>query len=156
MSNTFGQGADPLQAAIDSMGAEAPSLNTPTDLGAPPMESPPIDPVTSPVMPVPELTPAPEQIPEPPAPPPAPVPPPPAPTPAPNGAMVELRRQALGELKPMLKGLDLPVEKKFGMYKEIVEGGDDTVLTDAYEIAKGISEPKEKADALLYIIDKTG
>ena len=165
MDNTFGNGGDPLQAAIDSMGGGSPTMGGPgaVDLGAPaPMDTPPMN--TTPdggdikqeeetEAPAPMIAPSPAPTfggPEAPA----------AAMPEPSmggggGDLAEVRKQALGELKPLLKDLDMPADKKFGMYKEIVDGGDKTAIGDAYETAKSISEPKEKADALLFIIDKT-
>lgn len=65
-----------------------------------------------------------------------------------------LKTDALAELKPILKTVDLAPEAKFKIYKEIIATTNDKDAVGlAYEEAKNIATDKEKAEALLFVIE---
>ena len=66
----------------------------------------------------------------------------------------KVKTMALGDLRPILDSVDLPAEKKFKIYKDIIEAtSDKACIEPAYNAAKMIADEKEKAEALLYIIE---
>ena len=68
--------------------------------------------------------------------------------------MRSVKEAALRDLAPILKNVDMDSSKKFGLYKNIHdELHDNSVIAPAYETAKEIENDKERADALLYLID---
>ena len=61
---------------------------------------------------------------------------------------------ALNEIRPILETVDILPEKKFTIYKDIIELTDDKACIEpAYNAARQIAEEKERAEALLYIIE---
>lgn len=72
----------------------------------------------------------------------------------------KVKTMALSDLRPILENVDLPTEKKFKIYKDIIELTEDKACIEpAYNAAKLITDEKEKAEALLYVveaIDKLG
>ena len=72
----------------------------------------------------------------------------------------KVKTMALSDLRPILESVDLPTEKKFKIYKDIIDLTEDKACIEpAYNAAKMISGDKEKAEALLYVveaIDKLG
>lgn len=69
-------------------------------------------------------------------------------------AMREVKEAALRDLAPILSKVDMDSTKKFNLYKNIREElHDDSVIAPAYETAKDIADDRERADALLYLID---
>ena len=147
---------DELQQAINSItnpGAAAPAAEAPIDLGTPPAPE------------VPDLAAAPAAEPVAPV---APVEAPAAAEPAVEPAKAvygdpdldKVKTMALGDLRPILENVDLPTEKKFKIYKEIIDLTEDKACIEpAYNAAKLIADEKEKAEALLYVveaIDKLG
>lgn len=71
-----------------------------------------------------------------------------------------VKTSALTDLRPILETVDIPAEKKFMIYKDIIEITEDKACIEpAYNAAKNIVEDKARAEALLYIvetIDKLG
>lgn len=68
--------------------------------------------------------------------------------------MQSVKEAALRDLAPILNKVDMDSSKKFGLYKDIHEElHDNSVIAPAYETAKEIADDKERADALLYLID---
>lgn len=68
--------------------------------------------------------------------------------------MKSVKEAALRDLAPILSKVDMDSSKKFNLYKNIREElHDDSVIVPAYETAKDIADDKERADALLYLID---
>ena len=66
----------------------------------------------------------------------------------------KVKTMALGDLRPILDNVELPSEKKFKIYKDIIEATNDKACVEpAYNAAKMIADEKEKAEALLYIIE---
>ncbi|MBR3163869.1 hypothetical protein IKF15_00995 [Candidatus Saccharibacteria bacterium] len=66
----------------------------------------------------------------------------------------KVKSEALSELRPILEKVDAPAEKKFMVYKDIIEVSDDkSCIEPAYNAAKGIKDDKERAEALLYVVE---
>ena len=61
---------------------------------------------------------------------------------------------ALNEIRPILETVDILPEQKFTIYKDIIELTDDKACIEpAYNAARQIADEKERAEALLYIIE---
>lgn len=61
---------------------------------------------------------------------------------------------ALNEIRPILENVDIAPEKKFVIYKDIIELTDDKACIEpAYNSARKIVDEKTRAEALLYIIE---
>ena len=70
-----------------------------------------------------------------------------------GGALEELKRNALEELRPLINKLDLPAEEKFDTLLLIIRSTDDqSLLQPAHETAKDIQDESKRAQALLDII----
>ena len=68
--------------------------------------------------------------------------------------LARVKASALSDLRPILETVDIPVEKKFMIYKEIIDLTDDKACIElAYNAAKQIEDDKARAEALLYIVD---
>ena len=131
----------------------------------------PIEPLTLPELEVPEGPtqegPAPEPItpPVPPAPNPEPTPEPATPPFEPDYAPKEempagdlnihqVKTAALRDLIPLLDHLNMNPSQKFGIYRGIFEDlRDYTVLEPAYRAATEIPDDKERAEALLFLVE---
>ncbi|MDO4508072.1 MAG: hypothetical protein Q4B65_01660 [Candidatus Saccharibacteria bacterium] len=65
-----------------------------------------------------------------------------------------VKEAALRDLAPILGKLDLAPEKKFDIYKNVIENyNDSSVLGAAYQAAGKIEDEKERAEALLYLVE---
>ena len=65
-----------------------------------------------------------------------------------------VKTNALNEIRPILETVDIPFEKKFMIYKDIIELTDDKACIEpAYNAARQIPDDKTRAEALLYIIE---
>ena len=72
-----------------------------------------------------------------------------------NSALLEIKRSALQELSPLLDELSQPPEEKFRTTMMMIQAFDDQKLIGkAYEAAKGIKDRKERAEALLDIVNE--
>lgn len=71
-----------------------------------------------------------------------------------------VKTMALSDLRPIIEDIDIEPAKKFKIYKEIIDLTEDKACIEpAYNAAKGIEDQKEKAEALLFVvetIDKLG
>ena len=68
--------------------------------------------------------------------------------------LARVKASALTDLRPILETVDIPVEKKFMIYKEIIDLTDDKACIElAYNAAKQIEDDKTRAEALLYLVD---
>jgi hypothetical protein len=82
------------------------------------------------------------------------------PTPAPaftaptaSSDLESIKKNALGELRPLIDHVDLPAEEKFDTYLMLIRSTDDsTLIAPAHAAAQGISDEKRRAEALLDII----
>ena len=72
----------------------------------------------------------------------------------------KVKTMALSDLRPILEKVDIPAEKKFMIYKDILELTEDKACIEpAYNAARGIADEKTKGEALVFIvecIDKLG
>lgn len=164
-----------LTATFDTQGSMPPMPN-PNEIPLPPSNSPIMpQPMLGPT-PEPMVPPALEPIPEPIAPIPEPMPEPmPTITPEPADdtfatpnfgfpesaastadtlGVREVKEAALRDLIPLLSHLDMNPSQKFNIYRHIFEDlRDYTVLDSAYRAATEISDDKERAEALLYLVE---
>jgi hypothetical protein len=90
--------------------------------------------------------------------------PPPAPVdnPAPqadnDGAsndLIDLKREALTKLSPLVDHLDQPPDEKFRTLMMMIQASDDqSLIKQAYEAAQKIDDEKDRAQALLDIVNE--
>ena len=72
-----------------------------------------------------------------------------------NNATQSLRTKALNELVPLVDQLDASPQRKFEMFITAARISDDqSLLEKAFEAARKIENPSEKADALLDILNE--
>ena len=65
-----------------------------------------------------------------------------------------VKSSALSDLRPIIEKIDLSAEKKFEIYKEIIDSmNDKACIEPAYNAAKGIKDDKERAEALLFVVE---
>jgi hypothetical protein len=69
--------------------------------------------------------------------------------------LIDIRQKAVGELVPIIDKLDLPPLEKFRTIMMIIQVSDDEALVKAaYAAAHSITDDKEKAQALLDIVNE--
>ena len=72
----------------------------------------------------------------------------------------KVKSMALSDLRPLLEKVDIPADKKFMIYKDIIMLTEDKACIEpAYNAARQIIDEKAKGEALVYIvecIDKLG
>lgn len=69
--------------------------------------------------------------------------------------LIEIKRQALSQLAPLLKHLDQTPEEKFRTTMMMIQASDDvTLVKTAYEAALAINDEKTRAQALLDIVNE--
>ncbi len=74
-------------------------------------------------------------------------------TPAPSGELDSIKKEALGELRPLVDKLDVNPEEKFDTYLLLLRSTDDKeLIAPAHEAAKAIGDEARRAQALLDII----
>ena len=72
---------------------------------------------------------------------------------APSGDLESIKKEALGELRPLVDKLDLAPEEKFDTYLLLLRSTDDKALIPpAYAAAQAITDESRKAQALLDVI----
>jgi len=72
-----------------------------------------------------------------------------------NDELIDIKRQALGQLTPLVGHLDQSPEEKFRTTMMMIQASDDQSLVKvAYEAARQISDEKVRAQALLDIINE--
>lgn len=72
-----------------------------------------------------------------------------------EGELDEVKNSALEQLRPLIEKLDLEPADKFDKYLMMLRASDDPALIKpAFDAAQGISGEKEKAQALLDIINE--
>lgn len=70
-------------------------------------------------------------------------------------ALLELKKQALEELSPLVEHLDQTPEEKFKTIMMLIQATDSSnLITTAHEAAKAISDEKVRAQALLDIVNE--
>ena len=71
-----------------------------------------------------------------------------------NLGINQVKEAALRELAPILSKLDVPAEKKFEIYKNVIDNyHDSSVIEPAYYAASKIKDERDRGEALLYIIN---
>ena len=71
-----------------------------------------------------------------------------------GGDLAQIKNSALADLKPIINTVELPAEEKFSLYKEMIEVTQDkSCIEPAYNAAKGITDDKMRAEALLFIVE---
>lgn len=66
-----------------------------------------------------------------------------------------VKESMIEDLLPIIDKVQVAPEKKFELYKDIIESKHDkSKVPAAYEAAKGITDETKKAEALLYLIDE--
>ena len=76
-----------------------------------------------------------------------------APTLAPSSDLDGIKKDALGELRPLIDKVDLPAEEKFDTYLMLIRSTDDSsLIAPAHAAAQAIADEKRRAEALLDII----
>jgi hypothetical protein len=123
-----------------------PATDTPTPADTP---APAADPAAAPTTPslqfeetpvTPAAVPAPSDLPAP-------------STPAASSDLDSIKKDALGELRPLIDKVELPAEEKFDTYLMLIRSTDDSSLIGpAHAAAQGITDEKRRAEALLDII----
>jgi hypothetical protein len=64
-----------------------------------------------------------------------------------------IKKDALGELRPLIDKVDLPAEEKFDTYLMLIRSTDDSsLIAPAHVAAQGITDEKRRAEALLDIV----
>ena len=73
--------------------------------------------------------------------------------PAPDSDLETIKKEALGELRPLVDKLNVSPEEKFDTYLLLLRSTDDReLIAPAHEAAKSIADEARKAQALLDII----
>ena len=73
--------------------------------------------------------------------------------PAASGALEDIKKDALSELRPLVDKLDLPADEKFDTLLLIIRSTDDqSLVSAAHEAAKAIEDDGKRAQALLDVI----
>ncbi len=76
---------------------------------------------------------------------------------APEGTedLVEIKKEALGYLSPLLGHLDQPAEERFRTMMMMIQASDDqSLVKSAYEAALQIADEKARAQALLDVVNE--
>ncbi|MBQ3310303.1 hypothetical protein IJG73_02585 [Candidatus Saccharibacteria bacterium] len=72
-----------------------------------------------------------------------------------SGDLGSVKQAMLRDLYPLMDKVELAPERKYDVYKEMIETtGDINMIPAAYEAVKGIADDSAKAEALLYLVDK--
>jgi len=90
-----------------------------------------------------------------PAPDPAPVEPTSQPTTSDFSELDDIKKSALDELQPLIKHVEQSPEERFETVMMMIRSNDDpSLISQAYEAAKGIEDEKTRANALLNIVSE--
>lgn len=69
--------------------------------------------------------------------------------------LLELKQAALQELTPLIDHLEQTAEEKFRTMMMMIQASDDqTLLSEAYQAAQTIEDPKARAQALLDVVNE--
>lgn len=75
--------------------------------------------------------------------------------PANTNDLIDIKRQALGELSPLVQHLDQTPEEKFHVTMMMIRASDDqSLVPKAYDAAKNIPDEAKRAQALLDVINE--
>lgn len=68
----------------------------------------------------------------------------------------EVRQAMMHDLFPLMDKVEMSAEKKYELYHEMLEATkDESMVPAAYDVVKGIADDKERAEALLYLLEFT-
>jgi hypothetical protein len=68
----------------------------------------------------------------------------------------DVKKSMIADLIPLMDKVSVSPEKQFGLYKELIDATHDgELIPGAYTAAKKIADDKERAEALLYLIDES-
>ena len=72
-----------------------------------------------------------------------------------DSKLEDVKKQMLQDLYPLMDKIKINPDQKFKVYKQMIEStGDKEMITAAYDTAKSLSDETERAEALLYLIEK--
>ncbi len=134
--------AVPAAAPADPAQPSEPQFNTtPQSVANEPVVAPPASEPAAPADPLPASDPTPTAA--------------PAPSAGGSSDLISLKQQALQSLSPLLAHLDQSPEEKFKTTMMMIQASDDQSLVQtAYDAAQSITDEKEKAQALLDIVNE--
>lgn len=67
-----------------------------------------------------------------------------------------VRQSMIQDLIPLMDKVSLDADKKFGLYKEVLDSTHDkTMVPAAYEVVKGIADDTARAEALSYLLNES-
>lgn len=73
-----------------------------------------------------------------------------------SGEISDVKKSMISDLIPLMDKVSLTPEKQFGFYKELIDATHNKELVPgAYNTAKKMADDKERAEALLYLIDES-
>jgi hypothetical protein len=73
--------------------------------------------------------------------------------PTPSSDLESIKKDALGQLRPLIDKVDLPAEEKFDTYLMLIRSTDDSsLIAPAHVAAQAITDETRRAEALLDII----
>lgn len=68
----------------------------------------------------------------------------------------EVKKSMLRDLFPLMDKITMRPEQKYKVYKQMIESTNDkNMIPAAYEAVKGIEDEQQKAEALLFLVDKS-
>ncbi|MBQ2639084.1 hypothetical protein IJF91_03425 [Candidatus Saccharibacteria bacterium] len=127
-------GADLMNQAPASIEEQAAAEAAPENAPAPEMTAP--EATVSEAMP--EAAPAPEATPE------------------ISGDLASVRQSMIQDLIPLMDKVSLGADKKFGLYKEVLDTTHDkNMVPAAYEVVKGMEDDTARAEALSYLLNES-
>ena len=72
-----------------------------------------------------------------------------------DSKLEDVKKQMLQDLYPLMDKIKINPDQKFKVYKQMIEStGDKEMITAAYDTAKSLADETERAEALLYLIEK--
>ena len=72
-----------------------------------------------------------------------------------SGNLLDIKKQALQQLQPLVDRLDLNPEEKFNTTMMMIQASDDqSLINKAFDAAQQITDEKDKAQALLDIVNE--
>jgi len=72
-----------------------------------------------------------------------------------DSKLEDVKKQMLQDLYPLMDKIKINPDQKFKVYKQMIEStGDKEMITAAYDTAKSLTNETERAEALLYLIEK--
>ena len=72
-----------------------------------------------------------------------------------DSKLEDVKKQMLQDLYPLMDKIKINPDQKFKVYKQMIEStGDKEMITAAYDTAKSLTDETERAEALLYLIEK--